>query len=256
MGPVRSQLDRKHRFLRLTAQVERCEYQQSLLLRGEKHGSRVAEVHESLIYAAGVALSPLPVASILVILTTRRARANGMSFAGGWIAGLALAGLTAAVVVQALGLTVATPLWLAITEVAVGAAFLTATALVWLRRDQRVRRTWLAKVELLTAPRAAAVGTVLAAANPKVYALSLGAALAVAKSNPDISLSARSIAVFVAVGAASVLLPLGLYVALPHEVAPPFASFRAWLMRNETVVLLVLGSAIAAVFIASGLSAL
>jgi hypothetical protein len=55
---------------------------------------------------------------------------------------------------------------------------------------------------------------------------------------------------------ASVLLPVGLYVALPHGVAPPFASFRNWLTRNETTVLLVLGAVIAAVFMTSGSSEL
>jgi hypothetical protein len=41
----------------------------------------------SLVYALGVSLSPVPIASILLILTGRHARANGISFAIGWTAG-------------------------------------------------------------------------------------------------------------------------------------------------------------------------
>ena len=86
-----------------------------------------------------------------------------------------------------------------------------------------------------------------------MLALSLGAALTLAKSDPNASSTASAVALFVAIGAAGVLVPLGLAVAFPSRMTPLLASFRRWLNRHEAVALLVLGVAIAAIFLTSGL---
>jgi len=46
----------------------------------------------SLALAVGVALSPVPIIAVVLMLTTRRARANGPLFVLGWLAGLAVVG--------------------------------------------------------------------------------------------------------------------------------------------------------------------
>ncbi|HEY1665558.1 MAG TPA: GAP family protein [Trebonia sp.] len=46
----------------------------------------------SLALAVGVALSPVPIIAVVLMLTSRRARANGPLFVLGWLAGLAVVG--------------------------------------------------------------------------------------------------------------------------------------------------------------------
>jgi len=211
-------------------------------------------VRESLVYAVGVAVSPVPIASTLLILTCRRARTNAVSFAAGWVVGLSAAAATFVVLVQASGLTDSSPAWIAIPELSVGAAFLAGAAVVW--RGRHKRAGWIQTVDDFTAAGSARMGMVLSGANPKVLALSLGAAVALAESDPAPALTASTVVLFVAIGAAGVLIPFAVYLVFPSRVAPVLSALRAWLVRYEAPVLFVLSVAIGATFVTSGVGAL
>ena len=49
-------------------------------------------VAETLSYSVGVAISPVPIAAVIVMLFTPRAKTNAPSFAVGWVAGLLVVG--------------------------------------------------------------------------------------------------------------------------------------------------------------------
>jgi Sap, sulfolipid-1-addressing protein len=51
-------------------------------------------IGQPLPFAVGVALSPAPIAAVILMLITPRARANGPAFILGWIVGIAVAGAT------------------------------------------------------------------------------------------------------------------------------------------------------------------
>jgi len=210
-------------------------------------------VPDALVYALGIAFSPVPIASVLLILSARRAMPNSVSFALGWIAGLAAVAVTLAVLVQRSGVSDDSPRWLAVAEIAVGVVFLVATAVVWLRRRQPIAVRVIVLVDDFTRVRSPGHGVVLSGAIPKVLALSLVAALTLAKTDQNASCTASMVALFVSIGVAGVLVPLGLAVAFPSRIPPLLASCRAWLNRHEAVALLVLGVAIAAIFLTSGL---
>ena len=46
----------------------------------------------SLPLAVGIALSPIPIIAVILILTSDRARVNGLAFGLGWLAGLGIVG--------------------------------------------------------------------------------------------------------------------------------------------------------------------
>lgn len=49
-------------------------------------------VGQSLPFAVGIALSPIPIIGVVLMLATPRARVNGVAFIAGWVVGLGLAG--------------------------------------------------------------------------------------------------------------------------------------------------------------------
>src|SRR4051794_9222090 len=55
-------------------------------------------IGESLTFAGGVAVSPVPITGVLLMLGTPRARSNGPAFALGWLAGLTLVGTVVLVI--------------------------------------------------------------------------------------------------------------------------------------------------------------
>jgi Sap, sulfolipid-1-addressing protein len=114
----------------------------------------------------------------------------------------------------------------------------------------------LDQVNRFTSRRSATLGTVLSCANPKVMALSLGAALSVARVRADGLLTLSQVALFVAIGAAGVLAPIAAYLALPSHGAATLATLRGRLAKHERAVLTVFAMAIGAVFIHNGIDSL
>lgn len=102
--------------------------------------------------------------------------------------------------------------------------------------------------------RSAALGLILAAANPKNLALALGAAIALAEANVSSAVTARTAVLFVAIGTAGVTLPLAITLAAPEHAHLVLARFRAWLLRYDAVILTALGVVIGAKFLFDGIT--
>lgn len=208
---------------------------------------------DALVLAIGVAFSPVPITAVTLILGGTRPRAAGSSFALGWLFGVAASILVLIAVVATAETTDENPLWIAVSELAVGFAFLALAIHIWRgRRRRNDLPPWLGALDRLTPARSAALGLVLAAANPKNLALALGAAIALAESNVSSAVTARTAVLFILIGTAGVALPLAIYVATPDRARSALARFRAWLIRYDAVVLTALGILIGAKFLFDG----
>ena len=215
-------------------------------------------MREALVYALGVAVSPAPIASIIVILTSPRALANGASFLAGWALGVASVVTLLVVVVDEAGIDDSDPSWIAVPELVLGAAFLGVALLVWIRRRRRREHDvpWLDAVDDLSRARSAGLGFLLAAANPKVIALALGSALSLAEEDANAGSQLQTIVLFSAIGVVGVALPLALYLLFPDRAHSLLARLRAWLGRHEATILIVLGLVLGVVFLQDALSSL
>ena len=210
-------------------------------------------MEHALVYALGVAVSPVAIATVLVMLSSPRGSTNAVSFAAGWTAGIAICAVGFTVVVDRLDVTDSRPVWLGVLNAAVGAAFLGAAATIWLLRRPPDAPPWLNAIDGFTRVRSASLGAFLSAASPKVFALSLGAALSLAEAQASPLKNMATVALFIAIGAAGVVVPAAAYVALPGHGAKQLAAFRGWLSRYERTVLIVLGLAIGGLFLRDGL---
>ena len=135
-------------------------------------------MREALVYAVGVALSPVPIAASIVILTSPRALAKSASFVAGWALGVAFVITLLVVMVDEARISDSHPSWIAVPELVLGAAFVGAALVLWVRRRRRRAQAvpWLDAVDDLSRVRSAGLGVIFAAANPKVVALALGSA--------------------------------------------------------------------------------
>jgi hypothetical protein len=193
----------------------------------------------------------------LLLLTGRRAVANAFSFLVGWTAGVAAGIFPFVLLVNAVGLSDSDPLWIALAELAIGVGFLLAVGAVWRHRHERqVSPPWVAAVDSFTTTKSAGLGVVLSGANPKVVALSLGAALSLAQANATAAATAGTVGLYCAIGATGVLVPLSLYLAMPRRASSLLVGFRVLLARHETAILMGVGLVIAATFLTDGLNGL
>lgn len=94
--------------------------------------------------------------------------------------------------------------------------------------------------------RAAALGAMLSAANPKNLALTVTAGASIAEAGMDATGTALSIAVFAAVGSITVAGPVLFHLVAGERAARPLAGVKRFMADNDavikTVVLLLLGA--------------
>jgi len=206
------------------------------------------------VYALGVAAGPVAIGLILLLLTREEAVLIGSSFAIGWVAGIGLLAALAVVLVRSIGVSGRDPIWLAAAELAIGAAFLLAAIGVNRRGSKRKPRDpFVHRVDAVTRFGAAGLGVVVSAANPKILALALGAALALATNGDSGPSAAEGAAVFTAIGAMAVVVPLAVYVALPSRCRPALTNAKNWIACHERPVLTLLSLAIGTTFIVDAL---
>ena len=110
------------------------------------------------------------------------------------------------------------------------AALLAATT--W-RRRPRGRQVpalppWLETVDRLDVRRAAGLGALLSAANPKNFLICLTAGTTIARSGLSVGHEASVVLVFVVIASSTVALPALAYAVAKQRVAKPLDWLRGW----------------------------
>src|SRR5262249_39563624 len=164
--------------------------------------------------ALGVALSPIPIAAVVLMLLTGRSRANGAAFIVGWVSGLALVGALVLSIAGAvaIGRVEDSPKWHSIAALALGSAFLLAALRQWRERphgrDPVKTPKWMAALEEFSPARAVGAGVLLSALNPKNLALAVVAATAIAHTSVSRPQQVTGYAVFVLIASIGIGAPM------------------------------------------------
>ncbi|MFE3881818.1 GAP family protein [Streptomyces lydicus] len=188
--------------------------------------------------ALGIALSPFPVVPAILLLFTPRARATGGSFLAGWTGGIAVVASVFATSIEA---REETPTWVSWSKVGLAAILLLLAVRQWRSGAKKGTPAWMRSLTDATPLKALRLGLVLSVANPKVFLLSAAAGLTIGSAELGATHTVASLAVFTAIAALTVALPLLLHVAAGERVLVPLGNVRAWLERhNSTVTALVL----------------
>jgi threonine/homoserine/homoserine lactone efflux protein len=211
--------------------------------------------------AVAVALSPIPIIAVVVVLSTARARTNGPAFALGWVIGLTA--VTTVVVVVAGGAsdpdsTSSTAVgWL---KVGIGVLFLVLAGRQWHTRprpgDEPSVPSWMAHLDVMSAPRALGLGLVASGANPKNLALSLAAGAVIAAADLDGGDATIAVAFFVALGSVTVVGSVAFYFLAGRRAGPPLEALKRFMTDNNATIMMVLLLVLGVMVLGDGLSAL
>src|SRR5262249_8536788 len=211
----------------------------------------VPRLDQMLPSALGVAISPIPIAAVVLMLLTGRSRANGAAFIVGWVSGLALVGA----LVFSIASTGATngvdgsPQWLSIAALALGPAFLLAALKHWRERprgrDLGKTPKWMEALEEFSPVKAEGAGVLLSPLNPKNLAFSVVAATAIGHTSVSRSPPVAGYAVFVLSASIGIGAPMVISLALGDRSAELLKWLNNWLARNNAAImaslLLVIG---------------
>lgn len=209
--------------------------------------------------AVGVALSPVPIIAVILILGTPRARGNGLSFALGWLVGLA----AVCVVVLLIAHPSETPDSSASDGVrwgtlAVGVLFV-LMAVLQLRKRPKKGQTpempkWMATIDGFSPAKSAGFGVILSAANPKNLALAATASAAIAQAGLSGADDAVAVAVFVLIGSLTVAGPVAFYLFAPQTAAKPLQAIKEFMTDHNAVIMFVVLLVLGAKLIGNGIA--
>jgi hypothetical protein len=210
----------------------------------------------------GVAISPLPIIAVILMLLAPRAGAASAAFLAGWVVGIVVTVTSVAIIADAVGLsnTGAGSTARGIVRFVLGLILLALAVREWRGRphDGLEARTpkWLAAVESVTPVKAAGLGFVLAAVNPKNHVVGLGAGVAIGASGLPTGEIVGVIAVFTVLAASSVAAPVVVYQLAREPARAWLTSLKNSLVANNAVVMAVLFVVIGVVLIGKGIGGL
>lgn len=219
-------------------------------------------ISEVLPFAVGVAISPVPIIAVILMLFSTRAKANGPAFLLGWLVGLAA--VSAIVYAIADDGDVSTDqdasdatFWV---KAVLGVLLVLAAARNWRARPTPGTEVpmpkWMAAIDGFTPVKAAGIGVVLSAVNPKNLVLTIGAAANVAQAGVSTGDAVVALTVFVLLASVTIGGPVVLYLTGGAKVAHVLDGWKTWLSTNNATVMSVLLLVFGAVLFSQGLRGL
>ncbi len=209
--------------------------------------------------AIAVALSPVPIIAVILMLFTKRAKPNSLSFLLGWVLGI---GAVGAIVVTVVGPLEFDPdsgpsLGAAVVKLVLGVLLLWLALRQWQRRPQPGQEPempkWMASIDSFKPAQTLGLGILLSAVNPKNLAMTIAASLAIAQAELSGAGIAISLMIFLIVASLSVAAPVVFYLLKAEAAAKTLDSWKAWLARNNSTVMVVLFLVFGIILIGKGI---
>ncbi|MEU1206925.1 GAP family protein [Nocardia sp. NPDC005825] len=206
--------------------------------------------------AIGVALSPIPVvAAILMLLSANAGRASA-GFALGWVTGIVtVTGLVTAAAASGLMRSASQPsIAASVIKTAMGLLLVYIAVRQWGSRKDDSIPGWMKAIDELGVAKAAGFGLLVSLLNPKNLLLCITAGITIGTAGLNPTGTAAALAVFVLLGAASVLVPVGGYAVAADQLRGALARLKNWLQANNHTVIAVVFMVMGTTAIAKGVS--
>lgn len=206
-------------------------------------------------YAIGVFASPLPVIIAIVMLFTDRPKVISAVYIGTWTVGVLLATVIFIFLARFFEQSEDPRGWVPWLRVVLGLLLLFMAFKAWRGRNDPPP-AWLSSVMQADTRQAFRLGVLLSIANPKELVMALAAGVAIGTSGVGVGAAAVATLVFLAVGAASVILPFVIFIAGGQRALRSLESARGWLQENSVVVAAVVLAFLGLFLILGGLAKL
>ena len=211
--------------------------------------------------AAAIILSPLPIAAIIAVLLSPKARTNGFAYtAAFWTVCFGVTVVTALTTSHAAAGTGGHGKASTVFGLALAAGFLTLAVVSWVTRPKHGAPAkapgWLQAIDGMSAARAFGLGIVMALTNGKNIPLELKAGALIGAGGHG-GATAVAVAALFALGASlGVLVPTLLAATGIPAVTTTLARLKAQLIAHNAVIMTVLFAILAAVELSNALPAL
>jgi threonine/homoserine/homoserine lactone efflux protein len=199
---------------------------------------------ETFSFAIGVAVSPVPVAAVIVMLFTPKARTNAPAFLAGWVLGLLVVGF-AVLLIPGLEATDGEPSTTSgVVKGLLGLLLLVAGWGAWRKRPAPAELAeapkWMDAIDTFGIGKSFGMGFLLSALNPKNLLLVAAAAATIAAADLSSGEQTAVLLIFTLIAASTVMIPVVVYLIIGERADASFEKAKDWLIQNNSVVMAVL----------------
>lgn len=218
-------------------------------------------VGDLLPFAAGVALSPLPLIAVLLVLGSPSPRAASAFFLVGRYVTVAAVALLAAFAAELLPEKGGTSFVGAVLRIVLGVMLIgwaVSKTMHWVggRGQEPELPGWMASIQGTTPPRAARLSVILSAVNVKEVAFGVGAGLTIGAGHLGPGAAAVVALLYALLACAGVIAIVLAYWIAADRVGPALERVRDWLVANNKIIIAGVLLVIGAVLMGEGLRAL
>lgn len=219
-------------------------------------------IGQTLPFAVGIALSPIPIVGVVLMLATPRATLNGLAFLGGWVVGLAAVGAVVLLISGGAGASEGgePATWVSLLKLLLGVALLGFAATTWRRRprggEEAAMPAWMREVDHFGPGRAFALAIALSAVNPKNLVLVLGAAATISQAGLDAGQDAVALAIFILVACLGPAIPVAIHLTAGDRARRTLTDLEDWMAQNNGAIMAVICLLIGAKLIGDGIAGL
>lgn len=205
-----------------------------------------------------ITFSPLSIIPAVLVLHAPHPRRASLAYLTGWLVGLsALTAVGIGLANMLESMRHEPPHWASWVRIGVGSALIVFGVIRWLtRRGHDHLPGWLRIFTTTTPWRAGALGAALTVANLKVPFICAVAGLAMDADALGTEGTVLSAALFVAIAASSVAIPVLAYAVAGERLDPPLERLKEWLVKHNVAAVAVILVLIGIVVLFKGVHAL
>ncbi|MGV9710496.1 GAP family protein [Gordonia sp. NPDC003424] len=208
--------------------------------------------------AIGLLLVSAPVALVSLTVVIKRPFAVAAAFLAGWLVGLLVASAVILLVADGIYLADRDGPWLDYLKIVVGLLLVVLAVRKWRGHSDGddAAPKWLSAIDTMTSGRAATIGFLLAAVNPKNVAVVAAAAATIADATHRIPEQVLAVVVFAAVGTLAIAAPVLISGLLGDRAAGFFDVADRWTGRYGDSVVAVVLAVLGVILIVNGVTGL
>jgi uncharacterized membrane protein YidH (DUF202 family) len=199
-------------------------------------------------FAVGIAISPVPIITVILMLFTPRPRSNGAGFILGWFLGIGIPALVVFMVDRVInqGDVATPPSRMALNlRIAVGVILILVAAWNWMHRNKQdvenKKPLLMRVVDSITPWKAIVLGFLFAdVTNPKNLALTVAGCMAITAGHLSAVGNAIVLTLFTGMASLGVALPVLLFLSGGDAAKLTVEQWRQWLMKHKKGVMALL----------------
>jgi threonine/homoserine/homoserine lactone efflux protein len=212
--------------------------------------------------AIAVAISPVPIIALILMLFSKKAKANSLAFLIGWILGLA----AVCAIVMAVGNTQNMSSGSGASNASytlkllLGVLFLFLAFRNWRKRpkpgEQPKMPGWMSTIDSVKPGKAFMLAVLFSAINPKNLVLTVAAALDIVQDGLAAGQAAVVMAVFICIASLTIAIPVLINFFMKDRSTKMLNTWKEWLTENNSTVMFILLLVFGVVLLGKGISGL